>query len=127
VRLTRRDARSNGPPEVLAGNTETPWHAQAAAAVLAALDTGPDGLSAEEVSARKERHGPNRLAEAPRRSEILRFLAQFNNALIYVLLAGAVAAWSLGHFVDAGVIVAVVLVNAIVGFVQEGKAENGVR
>ena len=127
MRLTRRDARSNGPPEVLAGNTETPWHAQAAAAVLAALDTGPDGLSAEEVSARKERHGPNRLAEAPRRSEILRFLAQFNNALIYVLLAGAVAAWSLGHFVDAGVIVAVVLVNAIVGFVQEGKAENALK
>jgi magnesium-transporting ATPase (P-type) len=55
---------------------------------------------------------------------MLRFLAQFHNALIYFLLAAAVAATLLGHYVDAAVILAVVLVNAIVGFVQEGKAEK---
>src|SRR3546814_9884782 len=54
----------------------------------------------------------------------LRFLAQFNSALIYFLLAAAVAAGVLGHLVDAGVILAVVIVNAIVGHVQEGKAER---
>ena len=53
-----------------------------------------------------------------------RFVAQFNNALIYFLLAAAVAAWSLGHYVDAVVIVAVVVVNAIVGYLQEDKAEK---
>src|SRR3546814_12861069 len=57
----------------------------------------------------------------------LRFLAQFNSALIYFLLAAAVAAGVLGHLVDAGVILAVVLVNAIVGHVQEGKAERALR
>ena len=54
----------------------------------------------------------------------MRFLAQFHNALIYFLLAAAVAAALLGHYVDAAVILAVVLVNAVVGFVQEGKAEK---
>ena len=54
----------------------------------------------------------------------MRFLAQFNNALIYFLLAAAVAAWVLGHRLDAAVIVAVVTINAIVGFLQEGKAEK---
>jgi magnesium-transporting ATPase (P-type) len=55
---------------------------------------------------------------------VWRFLAQFNNALIYFLLAAAVAAWFLGHGVDAAVIVAVVTINALVGFLQEGKAEK---
>ncbi len=88
------------------------------------LGTGPDGLGNDEVASRLERHGRNELPEAKGRHPIFRFLAQFNNALIYFLLAGAVAALFLGHFVDAGVIVAVVVVNAVVGFVQEGKAES---
>ncbi|EHJ91790.1 Cation-transporting ATPase pma1 [Vreelandella boliviensis LC1] len=58
------------------------------------------------------------------RHPLLRFLTHFHNALIYFLLAAAIAASLLGHFVDASVIVAVVLVNAVVGFVQEGKAEK---
>jgi ATPase, P-type (transporting), HAD superfamily, subfamily IC len=69
-------------------------------------------------------HGPNELPAATGRSALLRFLAQFNNALIYFLLVAAVAAFLLGHLVDAVVIVAVVIVNAVVGFIQEGKAEK---
>src|SRR3546814_935183 len=59
-----------------------------------------------------------------RRNPLLRFLAQFNNTLIYVLLAGALAASLLDHMIDAAVIVAVVIVNAIIGYIQEGKAEQ---
>lgn len=99
-------------------------HALPTADVLVAMHSAPGGLTAEEAGRRLRQHGRNELPATPRPHPIRRFLAQFHNALIYFLLAGAVAAWSLGHMLDAGVIVAVVLVNALVGFIQEGKAEN---
>jgi len=100
------------------------WHAQSAADVLAAFETSREGLTAEEAKARKKRYGPNRLEAARKQSEILRFLSQFNNLLIYVLIAAAVLAASIGHFADAVVILAVVLVNAAIGYIQEGRAEK---
>ena len=100
------------------------WHAMDAEAALSRLESAAGGLSPDEAARRLERHGPNALPPPPRRHPVLRFLSQFNNTLIYFLLAASVAAWALSHFVDAGVIVAVVLVNAIVGFIQEGKAEQ---
>ncbi len=100
-----------------------PWHARPAADALRALGTSAQGLAPEDAARRLAAHGPNALPQAKRRHPIVRLLAQFNNALIYFLLAAAVAAAVLAHFVDAAVIVAVVLVNAIIGFVQEGKAE----
>jgi magnesium-transporting ATPase (P-type) len=103
---------------------ESHWHAQAAGDVLAALKTGPDGLTAQEAKAREEHYGPNRLAATPKRSEILRFLAQFNNVLIYVLLGAAALAMFIGHIVDAVVVLAVALLNATIGYVQEGRAER---
>ncbi|VDS09792.1 putative cation-transporting ATPase F [Paracoccus haematequi] len=99
-------------------------HARPAAEILAALDASPSGLTGAEAAARLARHGPNSLPGARPRPAILRFLAQFNNALIYFMLAGAAAALALSHYVDAGVILAVVIVNAVVGFLQEGKAES---
>ena len=101
-----------------------PFYARAWDDVLAELDCGATGLTAEEAGRRLELHGPNELPAAPGRHLIFRFLAQFNNALIYFLMAGALAAALLGHMVDAAVIILVVLVNAIVGTLQEGKAEN---
>jgi calcium-translocating P-type ATPase len=98
-------------------------HAQPAAACLSALDATPDGLTAAEAAARLARHGPNRLPEAHSRGPFLRFLAQFNNVLIYVLLGAAAVTAILQHWVDTSVILAVVLANAIIGFIQEGKAE----
>ena len=68
-------------------------------------------------------HGPNRLPEARARGPLMRFLAQFHNVLIYVLLGAAVVTAGLQHWVDTGVILAVVLANAVIGFIQEGKAE----
>ncbi len=100
------------------------WHAQASAEVLGALDSRADGLSQAEATSRLAVHGTNALPPAPARHPLVRFLAQFHSTLIYVLLAAAAAAALLGHGLDAAVIVAVVLVNAAVGFLQEGKAEN---
>ncbi|MGA0543172.1 cation-transporting P-type ATPase [Neotabrizicola sp. VNH66] len=99
-------------------------YARPAEAVLAAAGSGAEGLSADEAARRLSRFGPNALPGTKARPVLLRFLSQFHNALIYFMLCGALAAAALGHAVDAGVILAVVLVNAVVGFLQEGKAEN---
>jgi len=101
-----------------------PWHAQPAEQALAALDSRPQGLTAAQAAQRLAQHGPNRLQAAPRRSAWLRLLLQFHNVLLYVMLAAAVVTAFLGHWVDTGVLLAAVLVNAAIGFVQEGKAES---
>jgi magnesium-transporting ATPase (P-type) len=101
-----------------------PWHAEPADDVLAALDASPEGLTAAEARARLARFGPNRLEDRARRSALARFAAQFHDVLIYVLLVAGVVTALLGHGVDSGVIFAVVLVNALIGFVQEGRAER---
>ncbi len=103
---------------------ERPWHSIPADEMFGIFSTAPGGLAADEAARRLTRHGPNVLPETARRNPLLRFLAQFNNILIYFLLMAAVAAWSLGHIIDASVIVAVVTINAIVGFIQEDKAEK---
>jgi magnesium-transporting ATPase (P-type) len=107
-----------------ADDVHTRAHARETHEILATLGSSREGLNAEEAARRLEQHGPNALLAAAGRHPLMRFLAQFNNALIYFLLAAALAAWSLGHLVDAAVIVGVVLINAVVGFVQEGKAED---
>ena len=101
-----------------------PWHARKVEDVLEAVQSTRGGLSEEEAARRLREHGPNELPETSGRHPLVRFLSQFHNALIYFLLAAVVATLLLRHYVDAAVILAVVLVNAIVGFVQEGKAEK---
>jgi magnesium-transporting ATPase (P-type) len=101
------------------------WHGRRAEDVLEKFGTDATrGLTGAEARRRLAVHGPNRLPEAVRRGPLVRLLLQFHNPLIYVLLAaGAVTLW-LEHYIDAGVIIGVVVVNAIIGFVQEGKAER---
>ncbi|ANI38246.1 cation-translocating P-type ATPase [Mycolicibacterium vaccae] len=99
-------------------------HARSRADILAALHTTPEGLDAADASARLAATGPNRLPEPPRRSPLKRFLAQFNNVLIYVLIAAAVLKAILGDWIDAAVIGAVAVINSVVGYLQEGKAEQ---
>jgi len=101
-----------------------PFHSLPAREVLVRVASTPGGLSAAQAVERLARHGPNELPRARRRHPLERFLQQFNSALIYFLLAAALGAWVLGHHVDAVVILAVVAVNALVGFIQEGKAEQ---
>jgi len=86
--------------------------------------TASTGLSGEEAARRLEQYGRNSLLASKRRGPWLRLALQFHNPLIYVLLiAGAITFW-LKDYVDTGVIVGVVLINAVIGFVQEGKAEK---
>ena len=101
------------------------WHALDGGEVLQRLQVDPaDGLDAAEVARRRARHGANRLPDPPRRPPWLRFLLQFHNPLIYVLLVAGLATLLLGSHVDAGVILGVVLINALIGHIQEGKAEQ---
>lgn len=99
-------------------------HASAAQDVLRALATDDSGLTTQEAERRRASHGPNRLPRAARRNPVLRFLAHFHNVLIYVLLGAALVTATLGHWIDTGVILAVVIANAVIGFVQEGRAEQ---
>jgi magnesium-transporting ATPase (P-type) len=100
------------------------WHAASVHDCLRRLGTSPTGLSGDEAAARLARYGRNRLPSSKPRSALARFAAQFHNLLIYVLIAAAVVTALLGHAVDSLVIVAVVVANAAIGFVQEGRAER---
>lgn len=100
------------------------WSCLSVDAALQHFQSSPAGLSGGEAERRLAQYGPNRLPSAKRRSALLRFLLQFHNVLIYVLLAASVITAFLGHWVDTGVILAVVVINAIIGFIQEGKAEQ---
>ena len=82
------------------------------------------GLTEAEAQRRLERFGPNVLPRGERRGPLLRFMLQFNHPLIYVLIAAAALTLLIGQPVDAAVIAAVVLVNAVIGFVQEARAEQ---
>jgi magnesium-transporting ATPase (P-type) len=99
------------------------WHSLAPEEVLAALGGRARGLTSTEAAQRLLRYGRNALPAAPRPGPLARFLRQFHSVLIYVLLAAAIITAGLGHLTDAAVILGVVLVNAVIGFVQEGKAE----
>src|SRR5271163_2638217 len=103
---------------------ERPWHAETAAGALEICRSSAQGLTSAEAARRLEADGPNRLPAGKRRSLAARLFAQVNNLLIYVLLASAVIAILLRHGVDAAVILFVVVVNATIGFIQEGRAEK---
>ena len=104
-------------------NSKT-WHDLSQEQALSELRATSSGLSDAEVDQRKVRYGPNRLPEPPRRRLIFRFLLQFHNILIYVLLGAAAITALLNHLVDMSVILGVVSVNAVIGMIQEGKAEK---
>jgi magnesium-transporting ATPase (P-type) len=102
-----------------------PWHAMPVDDVLRRCDVDPaEGLSMAQAQTRVVQHGRNVLPRAAPQPAWLRWLAQFHNPLIYVLLIACGATWALGDWVDAGVILGVVLINAGVGFLQEGRAQR---
>lgn len=105
---------------------QTHWHHFSTDATLKQLNSSTSGLSQEEAQDRLNKYGFNCLPAAPRRSELIRFLQQFNHILIYVLLGSAVITAMLSHWIDTLVILAVVMANAVIGFVQESKAEKAI-
>jgi magnesium-transporting ATPase (P-type) len=104
---------------------EVAWHAVSVdeAANRLTTDTGK-GLEASEAAKRLQKYGPNRLPEGKKRGPLTRFLSQFNNILVYVLLGAGFTKLMLNLWVDAAIIFGVVILNALLGFIQEGKAEK---
>src|SRR6516164_3351537 len=107
------------------GSEPVAWHAVPQDEVVERLHTDPaTGLEAAEASRRLSQYGPNRLPEGKQRGPMMRFLAQLNNILIYVLLGAGFVKLMVGLWLDAAVILGVVIINALLGFIQEGKAEK---
>lgn len=102
-------------------------HASTEQELLTELQSGPDGLDSASAAERLTNVGPNRLPEEPPTPAWQRLLRQFRSLFIYVLMLSAGLSVMLGHYVDAGVILAVVIINGIIGFIQEGKAEEALR
>src|SRR5215831_16406348 len=101
------------------------WHAVAVDDVVKRLGTDiGKGLEANEAAKRLQKYGPNRLPEGKKRGPFMRFLSQFNNILVYVLLGAGFTKLMLNLWVDAAIIFGVVILNALLGFFQEGKAEK---
>ncbi|MGI9895414.1 cation-transporting P-type ATPase [Vibrio natriegens] len=100
------------------------WHNKSIEDTFATLSSQAGGLAPQEASQRLAKFGANKLPTSHGRSIFQRLLGQFNNVLIHVLLVVMVVTATLGHWVDAAVIAGVVIINAIIGFLQEGKAEN---
>ncbi|MGZ4925550.1 MAG: cation-translocating P-type ATPase [Halobacteriota archaeon] len=103
---------------------EPAWEQLKTASLLEALNSTRRGLSSSEATARLKRYGPNRIEERKRVSQPVLFLRQFQSPLIYLLLAAALITLALGKYVDTLVIGIVVGANAVLGFVQENRAEN---
>jgi cation-transporting ATPase F len=100
------------------------WHALSANEALAHHGVDPaHGLAEDEAATRLARHGPNRPSQQPGRSALSRFFGQMKEPLVLVLIASGVVTGALGEWIDSSVIFGVVLVNAVIGYLQEDKAE----
>jgi len=107
------------------GPAAVAWHAVPTDEVIDRLKTDPaKGLDAGEAFRRISQYGPNRLPEGKKRGPLIRFLAQLNNVLVFVLLVAGFVKLMVGLWLDAAVILGVVIINALLGFIQEGKAEK---
>ena len=100
------------------------WHTLSAHEVCAALNSEESGLSQTEAELRLIKYGANKLTPSVNRGPIKRFLSQFHNVLIYLLLAASGITYAIGERADSIVILGVVFINAIIGYIQEGKAEK---
>lgn len=105
----------------------SPFHSCTADEALALQTATVDGLSDKEASSRLAKVGPNRIQQEQGRPWYKRFIDQFNNILMLILIVAAAASLLLGHRLDAGAIVGVVVIIALIGFIQEGKAEQALQ
>lgn len=86
-----------------------------------------DGLSEQDAAERLKKYGPNALPEKIGKSALMRFIAHFNDVLIYILLAAAFLKGMMGHWIDTLVILGVAVINALIGFIQENSAEKSLK
>ena len=103
------------------------FHSETAERVLKILSSTIEGLSHKEAKNRLQDFGPNELREKKAKHPVLIFLKQFHSILIYILIAAAAISFFIGHAVDVYVILAVILINAVIGFIQENKAEKSIQ
>jgi len=107
--------------------TSRAWHALPIEEIAAELGaSAPAGLSSAEAAQRLARDGPNQIREAQRESVLMMLLRQFGSVVIWVLIAAALVSVALGERIDGAAILAIVILNAIVGFIQEYRAEQAV-
>jgi Ca2+-transporting ATPase len=102
------------------------WYRRSAEAALLELRSSPSGLSAKEAATRLEADGPNELKEGKRISPLQIFFSQFKSLLIWILIAAGVLSGVLGETIDAIAILAIVVLNAVIGFYQEFNAEKSI-
>jgi magnesium-transporting ATPase (P-type) len=100
------------------------WHSQKLETIFESISSTPDGLTQTSAEQRLHESGPNLLKPMKKQGPLKRLLIQFHNVLIYVLLAAGALTAFLEHWVDSAVIFSVVVINALIGYVQEGKAEK---
>jgi Ca2+-transporting ATPase len=108
-------------------NPERPFHALEAQEVIQHLESDPQGLTEEQATERLERYGPNEIQEGERASKLKILIEQFRNPFVYVLVFAGIVSLLGGHEIDAIVIAVIILVNAIIGFVQESQAEEALQ
>ena len=113
-------------PAIAAQPKGEAWHSQFAEEVLAQLGSAAAGLSATEAAQRLAANGPNELKEGKRISALQIFLGQFKSLIIWILIAAGVISGVLGEVVDAIAILAIVVLNAVIGFYQEFNAEKSI-
>lgn len=108
-------------------NTDKAWYQLEAEEVVKRLNTSKQGLAISQVDDLLEEYGKNTLPEKKSKHPLLRFLAHFNDTLIYILLVAAVITFIMGHWVDTVVILGVTVINALIGFIQENSAEQSLK
>ncbi|MEX0599281.1 MAG: cation-transporting P-type ATPase, partial [Rhodothermales bacterium] len=104
-----------------------PWHTLSTDVIERHLEVGDQGLSDEEIARRRAKYGPNEIEQEREKSRWSILLHQFNDPLIYILIAAAFVTFALQDFTDTGVIMAVVVLNAAIGYVQEVRAQQAMR
>ena len=117
-------ASADAAPSPRAEAAAAAWHAKPAAVVLAALEPSPDGLTDAEARRRLAQNGPNELASKPPKTLGAMVREQLGDPMVLILVVAAVLSALLREWAEAGIIFAIVVVNAVIGIVQERKAQS---
>ncbi|MBN1298004.1 HAD-IC family P-type ATPase, partial [bacterium] len=120
----KQSPTKQAPAKQATSSTHTPWHCLSVSEIQTMLQTSDAGLSSADILERTARFGPNELIEKRRKPVWNMFLDQFTDFMIVVLIAAAVVAGALGELSDAIAIAVLILLNAVLGFVQEYRAEK---